>query len=68
MTRTDRSSLSAVWFKVTDLDVTSGAGCWATSADGGRYLDFSSGIAVTSTGHCHPRVVAAFGKAIAATA
>lgn len=25
--------------------------------DGNRYLDFTSGIAVTSTGHCHPAIV-----------
>jgi 4-aminobutyrate aminotransferase len=27
--------------------------------DGNRYLDFNAGIAVNSTGHCHPQVVAA---------
>ena len=27
--------------------------------DGNRFLDFSAGIAVVSTGHCHPKVVAA---------
>ncbi|WP_128092410.1 aminotransferase class III-fold pyridoxal phosphate-dependent enzyme, partial [Streptomyces resistomycificus] len=27
--------------------------------DGRRYLDFTAGIGVTSTGHCHPKVVAA---------
>ncbi len=26
--------------------------------DGNQFLDFSAGIAVTSTGHCHPEVVA----------
>ncbi len=53
------SHLSNVWFSVTDLQVTSGHGCWVTAVDGTEYLDFSSGIAVTSTGHAHPRVVAA---------
>ena len=53
------SSLAGVWFQVTDLEVVSGEGCWVTGTDGTRYLDFSSGIAVTSTGHCHPHVVAA---------
>jgi 4-aminobutyrate aminotransferase len=53
------SHLSDVWFSVTDLEVASGAGCVVTATDGQEYLDFSSGIAVTSTGHCHPRVVAA---------
>src|SRR6478735_3756427 len=51
--------LSDVWFQVTDLDVVTGHGAWVTTTDGTDYLDFSSGIAVTSTGHCHPHVVAA---------
>ena len=51
--------LSNVWFKVTELEVVSGSGCTVTTAGGDEYLDFSSGIAVTSTGHCHPKVVAA---------
>ncbi len=51
--------LAPVWFSVTDLEVVSGRGSWVTTADGTEYLDCSSGIAVTSTGHCHPKVVAA---------
>ena len=54
-----RPNVSDVWFSVTDLDVVSGSGSWVTTTDGTRYLDFSSGIAVTSTGHCHPHVVEA---------
>ena len=53
------SHVSDVWFRVTDLEVASGQGCIITTTDGRQYLDFTSGIAVTSTGHCHPRVVAA---------
>jgi 4-aminobutyrate aminotransferase len=53
------SHLAPVWFSVTDLQVTSGKGCWVTTIDGEEYLDFSSGIAVTSTGHSHPHVVQA---------
>jgi 4-aminobutyrate aminotransferase len=56
------SALSDVWFKVTDLEVVSGLGCRVTTADGSVYLDFTSGIAVTSTGHCHPHVVAAISE------
>lgn len=57
-----RSHLAPVWFQVTDLQVASGEGCWVTTTDGERYLDFTSGIAVTSTGHCHPAVVAAISE------
>jgi 4-aminobutyrate aminotransferase len=53
------SHLSDVWFQVTDLPVVSGSGCTVTTADGAEYLDFTAGIAVVSTGHCHPKVVAA---------
>src|SRR5260370_27721018 len=36
-----------------------GSGCWVTDLDGNRFLDFTAGIAVVTTGHSHPRVVAA---------
>jgi 4-aminobutyrate aminotransferase len=51
--------LSNVWFKVTDLQVATGRGCRVTTVDGHEYLDFAAGIAVNSTGHCHPKVTAA---------
>src|SRR4029077_5542334 len=35
------------------------SGCWVTDVDGNRFLDFTAGIAVVTTGHSHPRVVAA---------
>ncbi len=53
------NNLSNVWFKVTDLQVASGDGSWVTTTSGERYLDFSGGIAVTSSGHCHPHVAQA---------
>lgn len=53
------SHLSNVWFKVSDLQVASGRGCRVTATDGAEYLDFAAGIAVNSTGHSHPAVVAA---------
>jgi 4-aminobutyrate aminotransferase len=37
-------------------------GLIVTDVDGNEFLDFSSGIAVTSTGHCHPKVVKAIQK------
>jgi 4-aminobutyrate aminotransferase len=36
-----------------------GQGCWVTDVDGNRFLDFTAGIAVVTTGHSHPKVVAA---------
>ncbi|MBI4714708.1 MAG: acetyl ornithine aminotransferase family protein, partial [Nitrospirae bacterium] len=36
-----------------------GEGMVIEDVDGNRYLDFTSGIAVASTGHCHPAVVEA---------
>ncbi len=36
-----------------------GKGCQLWDADGQKYLDFLSGIAVCSLGHCHPAVTAA---------
>jgi 4-aminobutyrate aminotransferase len=56
------SHLSDVWFSVTDLEVASGKGCWITTTDGVEYLDFTAGIAVASTGHCHPKVTAAIAE------
>ena len=53
------SHLSDVWFRTTDLEIVSGSGCTVRTADGTEYLDFTAGIAVVSTGHSHPRVVAA---------
>ncbi|KIZ05658.1 4-aminobutyrate aminotransferase [Monoraphidium neglectum] len=45
--------------KFNDVIITHGKGSWLYSNDGTKYLDMASGIGVTSTGHCHPRVVAA---------
>jgi 4-aminobutyrate aminotransferase len=42
-----------------DVVAHRGEGSWLVDVDGRRFLDLGSGIAVTSTGHCHPRVVAA---------
>ena len=40
-----------------DVHLNSGEGAWLIDTDGKRYLDFSSGIAVTLLGHCHPHLV-----------
>jgi 4-aminobutyrate aminotransferase len=58
-TALDTSAVPAVWGRITNLVVDRGEGSWLITTDGSRYLDYSSGIGVTSTGHAHPRVVAA---------
>jgi 4-aminobutyrate aminotransferase len=59
---TTTSHLAPVWFQVTDLQVSHGKGSWVYTTDGQEYLDFTSGIAVTSTGHSHPHVVEAIAR------
>ena len=39
-----------------------GRGIRVEDVDGNEFIDFAAGIAVTSTGHCHPEVVAAIQK------
>ena len=41
------------------LVVDRGEGCYVFDPQGQRYLDLYAGHAVTSTGHCHPKVVEA---------
>ena len=55
----DRSVIPSVWSRITNLEVERGEGSWLITRDGRRYLDYSSGIGVTNTGHAHPRVAAA---------
>lgn len=42
-----------------EIAVERGAGAWLYDTAGKRYLDFYGGHCVTTTGHCHPEVVAA---------
>ncbi|MCU0484201.1 MAG: aminotransferase class III-fold pyridoxal phosphate-dependent enzyme [Chloroflexi bacterium] len=55
----DRSVVPAVWSRAASITVERGEGSWLITTEGERYLDYTSGIGVTSTGHAHPRVVAA---------
>jgi len=45
-----------------DIDFVKGEGSWLITAQGKRYLDFVSGIAVNALGHCHPAVVKAIAE------
>jgi 4-aminobutyrate aminotransferase len=53
------AALSPLLKQATPVLVERGEGVYLFDEAGRRYLDFTAGIGVTSTGHCHPRVVAA---------
>ena len=55
----DERYTSPSYTRVYPLAVARGEGCVIEDVDGNLFLDFTAGIAVTATGHCHPRVVAA---------
>jgi 4-aminobutyrate aminotransferase len=57
--------LAPVWTHLTDIQPVRGEGVYLYDADGQRYTDFTSGIGVTNTGHCHPRVVTAVQSQVA---
>ena len=53
------SAISSVWGRLAKTPIVRGEGSWVYDIDGRAYLDFTSGIGVTATGHCHPLVVQA---------
>ncbi len=55
--RLDR--ISPVWGRSETIIADRGEGVYLYDVDGRRYLDFTSGIGVTNTGHAHPQVVRA---------
>jgi 4-aminobutyrate aminotransferase len=58
----DEKYISPSYTRSYPLVAKSGRGIVVTDVDGNEFFDFSAGIAVTSTGHCHPHVVAAIQK------
>lgn len=61
----DLSHISPVWGRITNLVVERGEGSYVYTTDGQKYLDFTSGIGVTNTGHSHPAVVKAVQEQVA---
>jgi 4-aminobutyrate aminotransferase len=55
----DQRYMSPSYTRIYPLVVERGSGAVIEDVDGNLFLDFTAGIAVTSTGHCHPQVVAA---------
>jgi 4-aminobutyrate aminotransferase len=58
----DEKYISPSYTRSYPLVAKHGRGIVVTDVDGNEFFDFSAGIAVTSTGHCHPYVVAAIQK------
>jgi 4-aminobutyrate aminotransferase len=58
----DEKYISPSYTRSYPLVAKQGRGMVVRDVDGNEFLDFSAGIAVTSTGHCHPQVVAAIQK------
>src|SRR5437899_3319397 len=55
----DQRSVSPSYTRIYPLVAARGSGAVIEDLDGNLFLDFTAGIAVVSTGHCHPHVVAA---------
>jgi 4-aminobutyrate aminotransferase len=55
----DQVYVSPSYTRVYPLVVKKAEGLWVTDVDDNSFLDFTSGIAVCATGHCHPMVVQA---------
>ena len=55
----DNRFVSQSYTRAYPLVVKRGKGMMIEDVDGNRFLDFTSGIATCSTGHCHPKVVEA---------
>ncbi len=51
--------MSPVWSRIFPIRSNRAEGCYIYADDGKKYLDFTCGIGVTNTGHCHPKVVEA---------
>ncbi len=59
LVKRDRTVTSPSYTRDYPLVVARGQGCMLEDVDGNVFLDLTAGIAVTSTGHCHPEVVQA---------
>src|SRR5450432_6027 len=55
----DEKYISPSYTRSYPMVAKRGRGIVVEDVDGNEFFDFSAGIAVTSTGHCHPEVVAA---------
>jgi 4-aminobutyrate aminotransferase len=55
----DKKYVSPSYTRIYPLVAEIGDGLWIRDVDGNSFLDFTAGIAVCASGHCHPKVVKA---------
>ncbi len=53
------SHMSPAWSRIFNFVAERAEGSYIYTDDGRKLLDFTCGIGVTNTGHCHPKVVEA---------
>ena len=51
--------MTPAWSRIFNFVADHAEGAYIYTDDGKKLLDFTSGIGVTNTGHCHPKVVEA---------
>ncbi len=54
--------LSTVWSRLATIHPVKGQGVYLYDKNDNQYMDFTSGIGVTNTGHCHPKIVQSIQK------
>jgi len=62
MIKQNISHISPVWSRSSTIVADHGKGIYLVDVDGKKYIDFTSGIGVTNTGHAHPKIVQAVQK------
>ena len=55
--------LGAHNYQPLDVVLTEGKGAWVTDIEGNRYLDCLAAYSAVNQGHCHPKILAAHGRA-----
>ncbi len=58
----DQQYVSPSYTRSYPLVAKRGRGALVEDVDGNRFLDFTAGIGVVATGHCHPKIVQAIRK------
>ncbi len=62
MIKSKNSSYIMPTYGVKELKFSRGKGCYLFNKKNEKYLDFASGIAVNSLGHCHPKLIKVLNK------